>query len=628
MAANDDALQFLRRISNPLAPMEEDEDLVPLPAVPETTVVTLSDCTVLHSTYIGRHSSVATIQQYFLLAEKVFMNQCPLPHLLTWLFPPNKSIDLVANTICMNITFLQLWEGGPVTMAREPEDIQVLTYRMLERSTELSNVALGWFSFVRHQPPRTLIPHPTASALVQDTIAKPHQKLLEFVLQRAGSAYLRRKDGALYRPHALSDGTLTGFYEYYQEAREYVMYSVTPMQRYAEYYSALTLHPSTATFVTNFLSEIPDPRVPQLVMNRHLFSFQNGVFDASTGILHPYRDLPFTDATARFFDAHVPPPHLACDPMDIPTPHFDKILSDQQFNDETRFWMYAMCGRAFHAVGSLDDWQVCLFIRGVAGSGKSTILKVMQMMYESSNVGALMSDGQSTFADEHLFDKFMVVAMDLDRDIQISTTRMNSMISGESLSVNRKHKIALNCTWSAPLLMASNSQPPFQDVAGNIIRRFLIFVFNHQVSDVDPQLFTKLRTEIPTLLVKMARTYLRAVSQYGTRGLWEPGVLPPQLHLGRRQYLVTTNPLAAFLESEWVEFGHGLRVSAPDLRKFLVQFSRENGERRAPSIGQISECDHGHLFRMYDCSIRIEVNGRSRKTFIDGMQIMIPLAQA
>jgi hypothetical protein len=133
---------------------------------------------------------------------------------------------------------------------------------------------------------------------------------------------------------------------------------------------------------------------------------------------------------------------------------------------------------------------------------------------------------------------------------------------------------------------------------------------------------------MPVLLVKMARTYLHAVASYGTRGLWEPGVLPPQLHQGRRQYLVTTNPLAAFLESEWVEFGHGMCVSGTELRKFLVQFSREHGERRAPSIGQISECDHGHLFRMYDCRIRVETNGRSQKTFIDGMQVMAPLAQA
>jgi energy-coupling factor transporter ATP-binding protein EcfA2 len=394
------------------------------------------------------------------------------------------------------------------------------------------------------------------------------------------------------------------------------------MQRYAEQYSALTLQPSTIHFVTNFLAELPDQRVPKLVVNRTRFSYRNGIFDATTGQITPYNRVVNTDVTANFFDYELPVEYLECTPERIPTPHFDKILHDQQYDTHSKFWMYTMCGRAFHSIGSLDDWQICMFIRGVAGSGKSTILKVMALMYQDNHIGRLMSDGQTTFADEHLFDKFMVLAMDLDKEVQISTTRMNSMISGEGLSVNRKHKIALNCQWSAPLLMASNSQPPFRDVAGNIVRRFMIFLFDHAVMESDPHLFTKLLSELPLLCVKMARSYLSAVQSYGSRSLWEPGILPPMIHRSRREYLVMTNPMSAFLESDWVRYGPELQTTSSEFRKNLVQYGREHGERKTPPIALLTKVDHGHLFAMYGCTL--EVDPTTRQVVIQGMGVHPP----
>jgi phage/plasmid-associated DNA primase len=566
---------------------------------------------------------------YFQLVRHVFYQHTP--HITNILHTfPYHDLEHSATRVSASMAFItmrghelydELHPDNPIIFGMTLSTFVETIGTIYRRSTEMSNVVRMWFAVQSNVPPPKLYEQ---SEDHERATMKPHQMLLEFVLQRAGDARLRRSGSDLFRPLYLPDGTNTQFYTHYMDTRQYTMQAVTPMDRYVEQYNALTLHPSTITFVTHFLADIPDPRVPKLVVNRSLFSFRNGIFDVRTGQLHAYKDAAFTDVTARFFDNDIESLSLLCDPMTIETPNFDKILLDQDYDDSTRYWMYAMCGRLFHDVGSMDDWQVCPFVRGVAGSGKSTILKIMKMMYEDHNVGSLMSDGQPTFSDEHLYDKFVVVAMDLDKEVQISGTRINSMISGEGLSVNRKFKIALNCVWKAPLMMASNSQPPFKDVAGNIVRRFVIFLFNNSIRYSDPQLFSKLQLEIPVLLVKMARIYLDAVTRYGKQSIWEDDILPSIIHQARRQYLVTANPVSAFLESEWVQFGAGLRTSSSDLKKYMVQFSKDFGDRRMPSIGILSKVDHGHLFAMYGCELKETVCGQSRRVYIDGMGIKPP----
>jgi phage/plasmid-associated DNA primase len=572
------------------------------------------------------------IVDYFRITRHIFHQSTPSISDIVHIFP-TFDLEASATRVSASMAYISM-RGHELYDEENPNRNNVFGMTLMifletidsmhRRSTEMSNVVRMWFAVQSNAPPPKLYHHPEDNDVLQGTTMKPHQKVLEFVFQRAGDARLRRSGSDLFRPIYLEDGTNTQFYTHYMDTRQYTMEAVTPMHRYAEQYNALTLNPSSVAFVTNFLADLPDPRVPKLVVNRSLFSFKNGIYDVRSGKLHSYRDASFTDVTARFFDTDVNMSHLECDPMSIETPCFDKILKDQEFDDHTRYWLYTMCGRLFHDVGSMDDWQICPFIRGVAGSGKSTILKIMKMMYEDHNVGALMSDGQPTFSDEHLYDKFMVVAMDLDKEVQISGTRINSMISGEGLSINRKFKVALNCEWKAPLMMASNSQPPFKDVAGNIVRRFAIFLFNHSIRHSDPQLFSKLKLEVPILLIKMSRIYLDAVSKYGQRSVWEDDILPPIVHQARRQYLVTANPVSAFLESEWVQFGDGQRTSSSDLKKYMTQFTKDLGDRRLPSIGMLSKVDHGHLFAMYGCELKEEIHGQSRRVYIDGMSIRPP----
>ena len=610
-AVMDRQIRALATVTNPLSvvpvvPVVEEIQIPPAAdAVAVDEIQTLEMGTIIRETELDPTSPAHQIVRYLLCLEHVFHVKRDIMFLLEHVYIENDLTDILLR-IDMNIGFLDMCtpsnEFAGTDMAGCEESVYVgRIERLTKLTTQAGNMAKLSQAFGTDNTPELTLP-PSPEDL--DREWTPQQKLLNFLLQCAGDQRLRRKGSAVYRPRVLPGNIHTGFYEYDREMTDFIFQSVSPARKYPEFYDALTNRPATPQQMANLLTGLPDPRCPFLVKDRTLFSYQNGIFNAADGTFIPYSERTLNStSTANYFDAILTTDMLTKDPMSIPTPNFDQILMDQDLDAYAMEWMYGLCGRLLHDVGTLDDWQVTLFIRGVAGSGKSSILKVMQMMYEACDIGYMMSDGQTTFSDEHLYDKHMVMAMDMDKRTLFSATRINSMTSGEKLSINRKFKTALNTEWKPPIVMASNAQPPWEDVAGNLVRRFVIFVFNNPVRNSDPHLFERLKTEVPYLLVKMARMYLKLVGRYGAGSLWAEGVLPKMCHDAKRQYLVSSNPLSAYLASDHVVFQHQMETPASEFRRALVQYTKEYGDRRAPTIGMITKLDHGHLFSVYGCTL-------------------------
>jgi len=247
-----------------------------------------------------------------------------------------------------------------------------------------------------------------------------------------------------------------------------------------------------------------------------------------------------------------------------------------------------------HDINSKDKWSVSPYFRGVAGSGKSTLLKLLSKLYTDDKVGQLMSDGSSTFADEHLLDKHIVIANDLDTDTTFSVGRFNQLTSGETISSNRKFKTAINHTWHAPMAFASNVRPPWDDKAGNVARRLVIIEFCNAIRNSDMNLFDQCMAERPRFLVKIARLYLQAVKDFGTKSLWDKNILPQKFHDAKNRYLAECEPIAAVLCSNLITTDHTANISGTD---FTIAGRAWLAERnvRAP-FRTPSPVDHQHIF--------------------------------
>ena len=562
----------------------------------------------------------SAVVKYFLTTEYVFHFNLDLVHLIPKIFTnvnANDFISVISAHLLFSVTVpIGDYLGTPFAYSTS----DAIGTRVEHLLTTIRLFSETWTRLNRIQDAFTTRTH---ASLLEEALPtneerdrsdlKPTQVLLEYYFDSAQQSRLRRFKTAFYAPVLTTDGQNSRFYTHYQDQSDFIYKVVTPMELHPVVYDALTLKPGTPAHMINLLEKIPDIRCPMLHRQRSFFSFDNGIFDAATCTLHSFRpsnaipdhtEIDTTTTSANYFACAIPTHYMdeALDPMDIPTPFFDSILVTQKFTASMKFWMFVMCGRLFHDVRTLDDWQVALFIRGVAGSGKSTILKLLSYIYQRNDVGIMMSDGQSTFSDEHLVDKYIVLAMDLDKTTTFSQTRFNSFVSGEMVSINRKFKTALMQEWKAMLAMASNGPPPWHDVAGNMARRIMIFMFNVPVIHSDANLFEKCVQEVPHTIVKMARCYLKAVRAYGGRSLWERDILPPELHQSRNAYLVSCNPSSSFLQSDHVVMGVGFQE---ELTLFEAAMNRYMTEHRLGTRApvRLSAAEHGPLFTAFKCEI-------------------------
>lgn len=234
-----------------------------------------------------------------------------------------------------------------------------------------------------------------------------------------------------------------------------------------------------------------------------------------------------------------------------------------------------------YQVGDLDDWQVIGFIKGLAGTGKGTILtKIIKQFYEPDDVGILSNDGESTFGVSGFYDKLIFIAPEVKGDIKLPQAQFQGMVSGEDIVVSVKYKTPQNLVWKTPGMLAGNETPNYTDNSGSLSRRLLIFTFMNKVpkKSVDPLLGKKLKLEIPNLLKKANLAYLNAINKYGKKSVWE--VVPKYFVKNQQELTRNTNALMSFLDSGLVEFGNDMYVRETLLKNAFNTFCKENNFKK------------------------------------------------
>lgn len=419
---------------------------------------------------------------------------------------------------------------------------------------------------------------------------KGNQKLIRYYLQICRRRKYRKLFGetTLFEPLFTSNGDYTHHFRPVCEMETFVFDAVYPYRNNPILFQWLTDRPGNAHQAVNYLRYCLDDDLPVLKKQRYYFSFRNCFYDADKNIAYPYIEDPDWKYCAKDLDANVVSCHFLDhifdyklyskygDPLTLPTPHCDKILVSQKFDDDVKRWMYASWGRLLFDVGSKDNWQYFPFCKGTAGSGKSTFLKLGSEFYNPIDVGSLMSESSKNFSIEHLHDKYVFFCYDTDDKMTLSQTRWNSMVSGELMAIARKFKIPIQKLWIATGAFAGNAYPPWIDQAGNVSRRFLMFIFGEVVTDVDPNLFDKCRSEMAVFMKKCVSCYLSVVDKFGEKGLWDNGVLPKYFHRTRALLQAETNPLVAFLHcDDECKLGAGMYITYNEFNERYIQYCKK-----------------------------------------------------
>ncbi len=177
------------------------------------------------------------------------------------------------------------------------------------------------------------------------------------------------------------------------------------------------------------------------------------------------------------------------------------------------------------AIGSIvagDSKKIQKFIvlYGSHGTGKSTVLNIIQKLFEgytTSFDGKALGSSNSAFATE-VFKNNPLVAIQHDGDLSKidDNTRLNSIISHEQMTMNEKYKPSYTARAEAFLFVGSNQPVKITDAKSGIIRR-LIDV--HPTGVRIPErhyntLLSQIDFELGAIAYKCLQVYLNLGKQY------------------------------------------------------------------------------------------------------------------
>jgi hypothetical protein len=198
---------------------------------------------------------------------------------------------------------------------------------------------------------------------------------------------------------------------------------------------------------------------------------------------------------------------------------------------------------------------------GRAGTGKSLLLKSAGHFFNPEDVETLANNSQRGFGLETLVDKLVWMCLEVKHDFTLDQAQLQSMVSGEPVSIMRKNKTALGVVWKVPGIMAGNEAASWSDNSGSMSRRVVMCYFDRKVTSdmVDPHLDSKIRAHIGNFLHKCACAYNAAVNEFGNKDIWGKyteadgsvdTILPRYFHTAKMRLQIVTDPLMSFLRTD------------------------------------------------------------------------------
>lgn len=417
----------------------------------------------------------------------------------------------------------------------------------------------------------------------------PFQMSLITVLREIFEKNLRRYKGYVCTQIKTPIGNHnTRAWKQVEPIKDFVHKSIPKESRFELWEKLTAQGMSLINQLIKYLEDCVDMQFPEIKKNRHLWSFNNGLLNGRhwcgetqqyKPMFYPYnskeeKNLHPCEVSCKYFDLEYIDYSDIKDWRDIPTPNFKKILKSQNFEEDVCLWMYVMGGRLCFELNDIDKWQIIPFLKGIARSGKSTLItNVFSKFYENQDVRTLSNNIEKKFGLQGIYDGFLFIAPEIKGDLQLEQAEFQSIVSGEDVSIAIKGQKPKNMRWNTPGILGGNEVPTWKDNSGSVIRRLMTWNFSKQIKekDTDPMLDVKLETELPAIIQKCIRGYLEYAQKYQGEDIWN--VIPEYFANVRKQIATITNPLEHYLESDAIILGNHETVKIP-LKIFKERFKR------------------------------------------------------
>lgn len=147
--------------------------------------------------------------------------------------------------------------------------------------------------------------------------------------------------------------------------------------------------------------------------------------------------------------------------------------------------------------------QKFLMIVGKGGTGKSTLLKLIETILGKSNISSITLQGlQDRFTPAELFLKQANICADIPLTALNEVDMLKRLTGEDTITAERKFSDPFTFRSRARLFFSANDIPYIAEKTNAFYRRMLILKMDHAPEAIDPDLYNKLEAEIPHLITR------------------------------------------------------------------------------------------------------------------------------
>lgn len=192
------------------------------------------------------------------------------------------------------------------------------------------------------------------------------------------------------------------------------------------------------------------------------------------------------------------------------------------------------------------------------------------------------------------FVQFILICMEMRSDFSMAQSDLQSIISGENLTIAEKFKNANNNKkWVAPMAAAGNMVPTWnRDGSGQgaMERRLVVVEFAERPAKLDSTLWPRLRAEAPKFIARANMAYQEMLDEVGTLQIWEV----PSARGGAKRVKINP-PLPDYFHQQKKRLAEGLNSLESFLKNGPLYLEVEERKR----LAQTTNADPDELEREY-----------------------------
>lgn len=428
---------------------------------------------------------------------------------------------------------------------------------------------------------------------------------------------LRKFNGVAYQEVITDDGHRTNSFKVYCDIDELCNKAPNLVTQGAQWLTT-TEKPSIPAWCANYM-KVTDTEYffPWLKREQWVWSFRNGIYDGFQDRFWKYGDAeirqnplsPYNrkEASAKYidkdFDLSLMDDAKREDPSLIKVEPVDIICDSQNFSEEVRSLLWALIGRLYFPIRMRDNWQVVLWFKGVAGTGKSTLVHAIRSVYDAGDVGIMSNNIEPQFGLMGFRHSFLLVAPEVKSSFSLDSAMFQTMASGDEISIARKNLEAVSMSgWTVQSVYSSNVYPRWVDSSGSIQRRIIPFIFSVAVKNQKTGLDDMFKDRIDAFIVRSCRTYQKKLDIVQNTNIWDH--VAEEFKIARKDVGRQTTELVRFLdeylvlsEEETEELKMQDKVDVLELER-LYQNRRQTGtERNFRFVDQL-ETDIGSFYAL------------------------------